>query len=158
MGAGLKGCLGVEVALSICGLVINFGGEDAIVWVVAPSRNRPIDDSLNAKAKAASLEEILVDPAVDGCTGAPFPALIVGESVFGNNFSALVYCILCHYVYWSHYETWDHFGAGERDGDAVPILDIFADQILQEIWLCQSTFVVAKGKRIRLIFLTIFFA
>jgi hypothetical protein len=66
LGAGLKGHLGIEVALSICRLVINFGGKDAVVWVVAPRRNCPIDDSLNAKAEAASLEEILVDPAVNG--------------------------------------------------------------------------------------------
>jgi hypothetical protein len=111
--------------------------------------NCPVDKTAEAIAVATCHKKIFLDSAVDGCAGAPSLTLVVGKSVLGNYSSFFVDCVLRHYVHWCHIDPRNICDAGEGDGKAVPVFDIFADKLSKEVWLGQGTLVVAKGESIK---------
>ncbi len=87
-----------------------------------------------------------MDLAVDGSDGRPFLALVVCQSIFWDDPTKFVDGILCHDVHWCHAEAWDQFDAGERYWQAVAILDVFPDNLFQQLRLLQCAFVITEGK------------
>jgi hypothetical protein len=70
----------------------------------------------------------------------------VGKSIFWDYLPKLIDRVLCHDVHRCHFQTGDELHAVERDGDAVAVFDVFADEFQQEFRLCQSALVIPEGK------------
>ncbi len=98
----MEGSFSIEMVAPICGLVIDLGCKDAEIWVTASCRDCPVDNSTNAKSKRTCLKEFFSDSAVDGCSRAPFPTLIMGESIFWDDLTDFVDCVLRHDIHRGH--------------------------------------------------------
>jgi hypothetical protein len=101
---------------------------------------------LDAEAVVTFLQELSPDAAVGSCAGGPLPTLVVGKSIFWDYLPKLIYYVLCHDVHRCHFQTRDELHAVKRDGDAVVIFDIFANEFQQEFWLCHGALVIPEGK------------
>jgi hypothetical protein len=89
------------MAVPICELVIDLGCKDAEIWETALCGDCPVDNLTNAKSKTTCLKEFS-DSAVDGRSRASFPTLIMGESIFWDDLTNFVDCVLCHDIHRSH--------------------------------------------------------
>ncbi len=98
----MEASFSVEMAVPMCGLVIDLGCEDAEIRVTALCGDCPVDNLTNAKSKTACLKKFFSDSAVDGHSQAPFPTLIVGESIFWDDLTDFVDRILRHDIHRSH--------------------------------------------------------
>ncbi len=92
--------------------------------------NCPVDKTADAIAVATCQKKIFLDSAVDGCAGAPSPTLVVGKTVLGNYASFFFDHVLRHYVHLCHTAPRNQYDAGEGDGKAVPVFDVFANKLL----------------------------
>lgn len=97
------------------------------------------------EAVSASLQSVLLDAAIDGSPGRPLPTLVVRQAIFRYYPAKFVDGVLRHDVHRRHANAWDESDAVERDGEAVPILHVFPDELLQELRLLRCTFMIAKG-------------
>ncbi len=82
---------------------------------------------MHAEAVLTGLKKLFVDAAVSRSAGGPFSTLVMSKSVFWNYLPKFVNRILLHYIHRWHHKTRDQLDAGERDGEAVPVLDVFCD-------------------------------
>jgi hypothetical protein len=59
---------------------------------------------------------------------APLVTLVVGESLFVDYFSYLVYCVLMFDVHYGKEQVWDELCFPQGEGDAITIFDIFFNE------------------------------
>ncbi len=62
----LESCREVECSATVSRFVVNLRHQNLLPWVFLPSRDRPVDDSTDAKTISCRLEELLLNAAVDG--------------------------------------------------------------------------------------------
>ncbi len=121
----LEGRRKVEYSLTISWFVIKFHCKNPLTWIFFPCCNCPIDQSADAEAVSTGLKKLFLNAAVYRSAGWPFPTLIVSKSVFWNNSPKFVNHVWRHYIHRCHHKTWNWSDAVERDGEAVPLLNVF---------------------------------
>ena len=93
---------------------VNFGWEDASIWVFLLCCDDPIDETFDDPSKDASSEFGFVESGIDrGVGAAEDVALVVGESVFFDYVSFLIYCVLTYFVQGGEEDARDSSDLGE---------------------------------------------
>jgi hypothetical protein len=73
---------------------IQLGGEDSFPRESSSCRDAPVDDPFECPTEKTWHQFFFVDSAVDGGSRLPFPALVVGHSIFRDYLASFVDCFL----------------------------------------------------------------
>ena len=105
---------------------VDFGCKNSSIWVFPSCCNDPINKTVDDPSKDARREFAFVELGVDGGDeAAEDGALVVGESVFFDYISFLIYCVLTYYVQGGEEDARDFSDLGEWEWKHVAVAYFF---------------------------------